>query len=111
MRKCGYPVFACSILPDHVHMVIGRLPHDVEQAAARLLKQAASIQLETDGLHPFLRYRDPLGKLPTPWGKGCWKVFLDLGAATSNGRFDTSRIIPWKEGKSRQTWSFVTRYA
>src|SRR5262245_44059860 len=37
-RKSGYVVHACSILPSHVHMVIGRHHYSIDQVV-RLLRQ------------------------------------------------------------------------
>jgi REP element-mobilizing transposase RayT len=103
----GYVVHACSILPQHVHMVIARHHYRIE-SVVRLLKAQASAHLEADGRHPFLAHRRD-GALPSPWARKCWKVFLNTDE-------DITRAIPYvennprKEGKRRQRWSFVTPY-
>ncbi len=103
--KSAYRVYACSILPEHVHMVIGRHHYHVE-SVVRLLKAEASSELAACGLHPMAEWPGPDGSLPSPWARGRWKVFL-------NDEDDMARAIPYvednpvKEGKRRQRWSFV----
>lgn len=108
VEKSSYRIFACSILPEHVHLVLGRHVYRVEQMV-RLLKAEASSQLAADGRHPLARWPQPDGALPTPWSRNCWKVFLDSAE-------DIERSVryvennPIKEGKRPQHWSFVRRY-
>src|SRR6266481_2058625 len=68
--------WACSILPEHVHLVIARYTCKVEQIV-NLLKGEATKSLLTDGLHPLEKYRTPKGKVPKCWAEGQWAVFLD----------------------------------
>jgi REP element-mobilizing transposase RayT len=108
VAKSAYQIYACSILPAHVHMVIGRHRYRVE-SIVRLLKGEASRRLADDDLHPMAEWSMPDGPLPSPWARGCWKVFL-------NSHEDVARAIryvednPIKEGKRRQRWSFVVPY-
>jgi REP element-mobilizing transposase RayT len=105
--KNGLTIWACSILPEHVHLVIARHHYAIERAVT-LLKGAASTQLLEEGLHPFADGRRSNGRLPSCWARGEWKVFLD-------DYEDVRRSIkyvednPLKEGKSPQRWPFVTR--
>src|SRR3954466_5909052 len=46
------PVWACAILPDHVHLVVGRPQMPVEQLVIQL-KGNATRQLEREGIHPL----------------------------------------------------------
>ncbi len=104
-RKSGVTVWACAILPEHVHMVIARHTYEVEQIV-NLLKGEATRHLLADDLHPFSKHRSSEGKLPKCWAQGEWKVFL-------NNEADIRRAIayveenPIKEGKPRQRWPFV----
>jgi REP element-mobilizing transposase RayT len=106
-KKSAVTIHACAILPDHVHLVVGRHRIDVEKIASQL-KGAATRQLIDEGLHPFLRWRKEDGSYPKCFARGEWKVFLDSAA-------DLSRAIryveknPQKEGLPPQRWSFVTR--
>jgi len=100
-EESGYLAHACSVLPEHVHMVIGRHEHRVEQMANHL-KGAATKQLRADGLDPMAQYAAEL----SPWARSCWKVFLnnvtDIERATAYVNDN-----PIKEGKRQQHWSFV----
>ena len=104
----GLPVWACSILPEHVHLVTGWFRLDVEQVVVQL-KGAATRKLMEENLHPFGYLVGPDERPPKCWSRGEWSVFLDDPA-------DISRCIryvednPVKEGKPRQTWPFVTPY-
>ena len=106
--RSGYRVHACSILPDHVHMVVARDRYGAEQIVRRL-KQGATLRLIEDGLHPLGTYRTAAGKPPTPWVRRCWKVFLndDRAVLQAIGYVEQN---PPREGKPRQEWSFVSPY-
>jgi REP-associated tyrosine transposase len=108
IAKSQYQVFACCILPQHVHMVIGRHRYPIEQVV-RLLRQAATAQLLEDGLHLFAEQRRPSGSLPSVWGQDFRKVFL-FTPADICGRIEYVEENPEKEGKPRQQWSFVIPY-
>lgn len=103
--RTGCRVYACTIMPDHVHMVIARHRYDVEQLVG-LLKGDATRHLQAEGLHPMTPHVRPGSSVPTPWVRNCWKVFLD-------DRADIDRAIqyvqrnPLKEGMRAQHWSFL----
>jgi hypothetical protein len=104
-RASGYHVYACSILPEHGHLVVGRHHYKVEQMVRRL-KQGAGKQLELDGLHPFAGLTARRGALPTPFAVNCWHCFIDSDEYARAAIRYVERN-PEKEGKPRQTWSFV----
>jgi REP element-mobilizing transposase RayT len=101
----GYQVFACSILPEHVHLVVARCDRPVERIVAHL-KAKATAQLNVEGRHPLSSYTDRRGTPPTPWGAKCWKCFLD-------DHRDIARAIryvqqnPLKDAKRPQHWPFL----
>src|SRR6266542_1178861 len=68
VEKSAYRIHACSILPEHVHLVLGRHPYRVEQMV-RLLKAEASSELAADGRHPLAPWPQEDGSLPTPWAR------------------------------------------
>jgi REP element-mobilizing transposase RayT len=108
VAKSGYRAYACAILPEHVHLVLGRHHYRVEQMV-RLLKAEASTQLAADGLHPLAARAQPGEPVPTPWSRNCWRVFLD----SVEGIERAVRYVennPLKEGKRPQRWSFVVPY-
>lgn len=99
----NHPVYACSILPEHVHIVFGRLRFEVETLVARF-KQRATMRLSEEGIHPLAAYEGP----PKPWARNGWKNFID----SEEELRCCIRYVeenPIKEGKPTQRWSFVTR--
>jgi REP element-mobilizing transposase RayT len=101
-------LYACSILPKHVHAVVAR-PED-DRAVERVighLKACATQALVDDGLHPFVQYRRPNGRFPSVWAHRAWKVFLNNDEQIRSA-IDYVEQNPVKDGKKRQHWSFVT---
>ena len=106
-RKSGLTVWACSILPEHVHAVIARHRFKVEYIVG-LLKGEATKQLKREQVHPLAAHA-ATETLPSPWAERSWKVFLD----TENAIEEAIRYVkenPVKEGKPPQEWSFVTPF-
>ena len=110
VRRSGFVIHACCILPDHAHLVIARHHYPVEQVANRL-KGAATRILADEGLHPMagqplVGTRRP--HLPSPWAEGLWKVFIDDEVHLQAAIAYVERN-PLKEGKAAQNWKqFVT---
>jgi REP element-mobilizing transposase RayT len=108
-QKHGATIWACSILPEHVHLVVARHRYKIEQVA-NLLKGAATRALSDASLHPLAGFAKPAERPPNAWTRGEWKVFLDDPA-------DIRRAIryveenPAKEGKPEQHWRCVTKFA
>jgi len=106
VRKCGFIILACAILPDHVHLVILRHTYQVEQVT-NLLKGAATRALRDCGMHPMQDQVRPGENVPSPWATGLWKVFLFSDS-------DIRRAVkyvennPLRERKKKQNWKFVT---
>ena len=98
------PIYACSIMPDHVHLVLGQC-HSTAEKVAKQLKQNATIRLNEEKIHPLAQFEGP----PTPWAESCWKVFL----YDDESVFRAIQYVennPVKEGKKIQQWSFVREY-
>jgi REP element-mobilizing transposase RayT len=92
-----YAIWACSILPEHVHLVIARHERRIGLIIGHL-KARATQRLKTECLWPDARR--PV------WAERGWKVFLD--SIEDVGRaVDYVRDNPVKEGKRPQRWSFV----
>lgn len=104
-----YSCYACSILPEHVHLVMGRHTKKIEMQLTHLQANATR-RLNSLGLNPLLAFKNEDGYVPRPWSRGEWSVYLDSFA-------DVQRAIeyvennPIKEGKPRQHWNFVKPYA
>ena len=69
-KKSGFTLWACAILPEHTHLVIGRHHYKVEYMA-NLLKGESTKQLRLENLHPLAWYalsgarpHNPLGRPP-----------------------------------------------
>ena len=106
--KSKLNIWACSILPDHVHLVVGRHRLSVERIAT-LLKGEATRVLGEENRHPLRNFHRNDGRTPTPWSRGEWKVFLD----TESDILRAIRYVennPVKEHKPLQKWSFVTPF-
>lgn len=106
-KKSGLVIWACAVLPDHVHLVTGRPHIDIEQVVIQL-KGDATRRLMEEGIHPFGHIRDNKGRPPKCFARGEWKVFLDPPDVPRAIRYAEDN--PDKEGKPRQQWSFVTPY-
>jgi REP element-mobilizing transposase RayT len=108
VQKSRFTIWRCSILPEHVHLVIARHTYKVENIVG-LLKGAATKQLKADGLHPFSGFVSKKVEIPTPWSSRCWRVYLDSDESiTSAIRYVDQN--PVKEGKPTQKWIFESPY-
>jgi len=107
-HKNNYTVWACAVLPQHVHLVLARHIYKVEQMAT-LLKGGATKRIVSDGRHPLQAHRHTDGTYPKMWAEKRWKVFLD-----SEEQIETAiRYVeenPDQEEKPRQHWKFVTPF-
>ena len=66
VRHNGVTIWACSILPEHAHLVVGRHHYKVEQVA-NLLKGGSTRALLADGLHPLVKLARPDQRPPKVW--------------------------------------------
>jgi len=100
IQQQRYTCYACSVMPDHVHILMRKHKHLAEEMI-ELLKEVSRSQLFFRGLvagdHPI-------------WASGSgWKVFLDEPK-------DVRRTIgyiennPLEIGLPKQSWPFVKEY-
>jgi REP element-mobilizing transposase RayT len=95
-----YVIYACSILPEHVHMVIGRHDRPIRRIVGHF-KTRARQQTSKQGLWP--------SKDRPVWGEHSWAVYLDRPERVRRAiRYVQGN--PEKEGSPRQCWAFVTPY-
>jgi REP element-mobilizing transposase RayT len=107
-RKSKLTVWACSVMPDHVHIVLARHTYKVEQMC-KLLKGEATKSLTANSLHPHHGLLNERGHPPSPWERGHWKVYLDCEEQIEQAiRYVEQN--PVKEGKPLQKWSFVSPF-
>lgn len=101
----GIRIFAAAFMPDHVHLVIERGRHTAEQWTG-YFKRAATRRLTNQAVHPC---EASVGRRPSPWGAGGWKVFLHTP-------HEIARTIAYVENNPeraklpKQRWPFVTPY-
>jgi REP-associated tyrosine transposase len=100
VARSGLRVWACAILPDHVHLVFRRSHIKAERVVVQL-KGDATEQLKAEELHPF-------GGTNKCFARGAWKVYLDPDDVPRAVRYVEEN--PLKENKPRQRWSFVASY-
>lgn len=103
-----YEAYECSIMPEHVHMVICNSPRDIKVVIGHL-KQRASMRLYKTGLHPFDGLQRSTGKAVSCWAENSWPVFLDTPEDV-RGAIDYVRRNPVKGGGAPQHWSFTREF-
>ena len=104
--RSGVAAWACAILSDHVHLVVGCGRYEVEKMVIGL-KSRATAALKKEGIHPHNALRQRTGSVPKCFARGAWKVYLDPEDLDRAIRYVEKN--PVKEGLPRQRWSFVTR--
>ena len=76
----GYAIYACGILPEHVHLVVARHALGCEQAVEPVAHEA-TMRLFAEGIHPLEAFRDGDRPPPSPWSrKKGWVVYLNREA-------------------------------
>lgn len=108
VSESGYGIHACSILDDHVHLVIAPSSRTFEQIV-RHLRGRASMQLKIEGMHPLAEYQKSDGSCPSIWSEGFWKVFCFDEEHVENAIRYVEKN-PIRESKRAQTWSCVRPY-
>ncbi len=106
--EAAYSVYACSLLPQHVHLVLGPHRRNVRRIVGHF-KARATQQLGQEHLHPLAEFTQSDGAVPSPWAQGSWVVFL-FSEEHLRRAIEYVERNPLKEGKPRQHWSFVTPY-
>ena len=106
--ESGYVIHACSILPEHVHMVLGRHERRVEQIVGHF-KGRATQKLVAEQQHPLASHCTAEGSTPSPWSRRSWRVYLNDDLHVRNAiRYVEAN--PTREGKPVQHWPFVVPY-
>jgi len=108
LQRLQLVAYACSILPDHVHLVTGIHPHNGKTLIG-FLKRAATRQLIAEGLHPLAGYRRANGELPSPWTAGGWTIYLDADEQLRQ-RIRYVEENPVRASFRLQRWSFVSPF-
>jgi REP element-mobilizing transposase RayT len=104
LEKADCPAWACAILLDHVHLVLGRPRVAVENVVIQL-KGAATKKLTDEGIHPCAELTRANQRPPKCFGRGEWSVYLDPPDVARAVKYVEDN--PMKEGKPRQRSRFV----
>lgn len=96
-QQGNYRIHACAILPEHVHLIVGRHERHISKISAHL-KGRATHALKIEGLWPH-------DERPV-WGRKYWAPFIDTREWLANA-IQYVEDNPMKEGLPRQRWSFV----
>jgi len=107
-QRNDYTIWACSILPEHTHLVIARHRFKVEHIVNQL-KGNATRELVQQHLHPLAQFSTPGQRPPKMWAERMWKVYLDTEEAIE----DAIRYVednPVQEGRPSQKWSCVSPF-
>ena len=118
VKRSGLQVWACAIMPDHVHLVVGLHRLSAKQLVIQL-KGDATQRLIEEGVHPFRDVpvsrdaesseRSAPARPPKCFARGEWTVFLDTDDEVRRAiRYVENN--PIKEGKKPQRWTFVTAF-
>ena len=101
-------IWACSILPEHVHLILARCAKSCE-TMTNFLKGEATKELNHQELHPLAMYREN-GTAPKPWARKHWQVYLDSEQAIEAA---IAYVVdnPQKEGMPQQSWRCVSPFA
>ena len=87
-------IYACAIMPDHVHLVFGTHFRTAESLVNQL-KSCATKQLTAEGLHPFSGQH-------SPW-RGIFGTFFSIRTTTFIERFITLNKIRFETVSNRKT--------
>ena len=98
VEETGLAVFACAVMPEHVHFVYG-LHERKNGSLVGQLKSRATKQLNLECQHP-------LDGTATPWAEGHWEVYLDTEEEVFRAVEYVNRN-PIREGRTPQNWPFV----
>jgi REP element-mobilizing transposase RayT len=107
-QKRNFTIWACSILPEHTHLIIARHRYRVE-FIVNALKGEATRQLASENRHPLGAFAENGARPPRMWSTGEWKVFLESETDIENAIAYVARN-PLEEGKPAQNWNFVTPF-
>jgi REP element-mobilizing transposase RayT len=108
VQRSKITIWACAVMPDHVHLVIAPHQHTIE-ILGNLLKGEATRQLVKEGIHPFQGQKGYKGRPPSCFGRKWWVIFKDNEEALLNA-IRYAEHNPLKAGFRAQEWTCVVKY-
>ena len=107
IMKRRYRVWACSILPQYIHPVLGTSPDGIAEMC-RQLKSAATRRLGSERRRPQYIAETERSHAEF-WAPGEWRCPLRLPAEVRLAILYAEQT-PKQEGRSEQFWPFVTAF-
>lgn len=108
VKRSKITIWACAVMPDHVHLVVAPHRHKIE-ILANLLKGEATRQLVAEGIHPFQGQKTYRDRVPPCFGRKWWVIYKDTEEALLAAIRYTENN-PVKAGFIRQEWNCVVEY-
>ncbi len=109
VRRSHITLWACAVMPDHIHLVVARHRHPIE-VLANLLKGEATRQLVREGVHPFQGQTTSRDRVPSCFGRKWWVIYKDNEEALL-AAIRYAENNPVRAGLMAQDrWSCVTKY-
>jgi REP element-mobilizing transposase RayT len=105
IAEAKYVVYACAVMPDHVHVVIAAHARPIRKIVGHL-KARATQALNDDGLNPMAACAYADGTRASPWQDHAWDVRI-YSAKHLAWEIDYVNRNPVKAGLPAQRWSFV----
>ena len=109
IEDLGLDLHACSIMPDHVHFVMGRYRSTAEFVAG-FLKRAATRRLSDEGIHPLQELPPSQWSSTEPLGGRRMVCLFELAGRSVQGGIRYAEENPVKAGLPPQRWPFVRPY-
>jgi REP element-mobilizing transposase RayT len=108
VERSNITIWACAVMPDHVHLVLA--PHRLKiETMASFLKGEATRRLVEEGIHPFQGQKGYKDRVPSCFGRKWWVIYKDNEDALLNAiRYAENN--PVRAGYSRQEWKCVVKY-
>jgi len=103
--EAAYKIYALPILPDHAHAVVGVHSHHIDRIASHM-KAKATIQLNSEGLNPFINHPRADGTLPSAWARNYRCPFIDSDEYLSQAIRYVEKN-PIRCGLKTQKWNCV----
>lgn len=108
VRRSKITIWACAVMPDHVHLVVAPHRHAIE-TLGNLLKGEATRQLVREEIHPFQGQEGYRGRPPACFGRKWWVIYKDNEEALLNAIRYVERN-PTRAGFRPQEWTCVVQY-
>ncbi len=101
-------VWACSILPDYVQLLVTS-PRTPASQMMGLMRSEATKRLNELNLHPMSEHSTTDGQTPLMWSHTKWHLQLKDDESIRQA-IEYIEGLPEREGATSQEWSFVREF-